>query len=91
MPCSTHNTMCSPTSLEGSRLVRIVVPYAQTRVPGSRGHRDAFLSERREVPHISTGLLKQATEPRAKQGVRSVLYRSVVVDSTFEQSKNIAV
>ena len=42
--------MRSPTSLEDSRLVRIVVPYAQTRLPGPRGHRDAFSSssERRK-------------------------------------------
>ena len=31
--------MRSPTSLEDSRLVRIVVPCAQTRLPGPRGHR----------------------------------------------------
>ena len=36
--------MRSPTSSEDSRLVRIVVPCAQTRLPGPRGHRDAFLS-----------------------------------------------
>ena len=35
--------MRSPTSSEESRLVRIV-PYAQTRLPGPRGHRDAFSS-----------------------------------------------
>ena len=44
--------MRSPTSLEDSRLVRIVVPCAQTRLPGprARGHRDAFSSssERRK-------------------------------------------
>ena len=31
--------MHSPTSLEDSRLVRIVGPCAQTRLPGPRGHR----------------------------------------------------
>ena len=36
--------MRSPTSSEDSRLVRIVVPCAQTRLLGPRGHRDAFLS-----------------------------------------------
>ena len=36
--------MCSPTSSEDSPLVRIVVPCAQTRLPGPRGHRDAFSS-----------------------------------------------
>ena len=42
--------MRSPTSSEDSRLVRIVVPCAQTRLPRPRGHRDAFssLSERRK-------------------------------------------
>ena len=33
--------MRSPTSSEDSRLVRLV-PCAQTRLPGHRGHRDAF-------------------------------------------------
>ena len=38
--------MCSPTSSEDSRLVRIVVPCAQVqmRLPRPRGHRDAFSS-----------------------------------------------
>ena len=36
--------MRSPTSSEDSRLVRIVVPCAQTRLPGPWGHRDAFSS-----------------------------------------------
>ena len=38
--------MHSPTSSEDSRLVRIVVPCAQTRLPGPRGHslEDAFSS-----------------------------------------------
>ena len=49
--------MHSRTSSEGSRLVRIVVPCAQTRVPGPWGHRDAFLSEWHEAPRISIGLL----------------------------------
>ena len=42
--------MRSPTSSEDSRLVKIVVPCAQTRLPGPRGHRDAFSSssERRK-------------------------------------------
>ena len=42
--------MRSPTSSEDSRLVRIVVPCAQTRLPRPRGHRDAFSSssERRK-------------------------------------------
>ena len=36
--------MHSPTSSEDSRLVRIFVSCAQMRLPGPRGHRDAFLS-----------------------------------------------
>ena len=43
--------MRSPTSSEDSRLVKIVVPCAQTRLPRPRGHRDAFSatsSERRK-------------------------------------------
>ena len=36
--------MSSPTSSEDYRLVRIVVPCAQTRLPGPRAHRDAFSS-----------------------------------------------
>ena len=42
--------MRSPTSSEDSRLVRIVVPCAQIRLPGPRGLRDAFSSssERRK-------------------------------------------
>ena len=36
--------MRSPTSSEDSRLIRIVVPCAQMRLPRPRGHRDAFLS-----------------------------------------------
>ena len=32
---------------------------------------------------------QQATEPRTKQEVRSVLCHSLVVDLTFEQSENV--
>ena len=55
--------MRSPTSLEDSRLVRSVVPCAQTRLPGprARGHRDAFseleLERAAQAPRVSTGLL----------------------------------
>ena len=51
--------MRSPTSSEGSRLVRIVVPCAQTRLPGPRGHRDAFSSEQHEASRVSRGLLSR--------------------------------
>ena len=40
--------MRSPTSSEDSRLVRIVVPCAQTRLPRPRAHRDAFSSSTRD-------------------------------------------
>ena len=67
--------MCSPTSSKDSRLVRIVVPCTQTRLPEPRGHRDAG---------ISTGLLgRPPTEPRAKQEAMSALCHSLVVDLTF--------
>ena len=36
--------MRSPTSSEDSRLVRIVVPCVQTRLPGPTAHKDAFSS-----------------------------------------------
>ena len=36
--------MHSPTSSEDSRLVRIVVPCVQTRLPGPTAHKDAFSS-----------------------------------------------
>ena len=34
---------------------------------------------------------QQATEPRAKREARSILCHSLMVDSTFEQSENIAI
>ena len=40
--------MRSPTSLEDSYLVGIVVLYAQTRLPGPRGHRGASFSSSSE-------------------------------------------
>ena len=77
--------MRSATSSEGPRLVRIAVPCAQTRVAieihsrTNGAKRRAFLSRPR------------ATEPRAKRETRSVLCHSLVVDSTFEQSENVAI
>ena len=47
--------MHSPTSLEGSQSVKIVVLCAQTRLPGPRDHRDTFSSSSEH--HVSTGLL----------------------------------
>ena len=58
------------TSSEDSRLVRIVVPCAQTRLPGPRGHRDALSSssERRK-----RRAFRQACSAghRASSGVRT--------------------
>ena len=45
--------MRSPTNSEDSLLVRIVVPCAQTRLPGPRGHRDAFLSSSERRKHCA--------------------------------------
>ena len=81
--------MRSPTSSEDSRLVRIVVPCAQTRLPRPRGHRDAFLSssERRKRRVFR----QEATEPRAKREAMSALCHGLVVDSTFERSENFTI
>ena len=85
--------MRSPTSSEDSRLVRIVVPYAQTRLPRPRGHRDAFSSssERRKHRVFRQACSAQATEPRAKREAMSALCHGLVVDSTFERSENFAI
>ena len=86
--------MRSPTSLEDSRLVRIVVPCAQTRLPRPRGHRDAFSSSS-AVRGASAARFNrpawQATEPRAKREAMSALCHGLVVDSTFERSENFAI
>ena len=66
--------MCSSASSEGSRLVRFTVPGAQARV--------AILEQ---TARSATGFerpAQQATEPRAKREMRSVLRHSLVVDST---------
>ena len=72
-------------NLQGSGLVRTV---------GLCGHRDAFSNEWRKVPRISMRLTEQA--PSLKQSERRGLFfimlvNSLVVDSLFEQSKNIAI
>ena len=54
--------MHSATSLEGPRLVRIVVPCAQTRLPGPRGHRDAFSSSMNVFPLPLYGILVKSGE-----------------------------
>ena len=43
--------MRSPTSSEDSRLVRIVVPCVQTRLPGPTAHKDAFSSSSKRCEH----------------------------------------
>ena len=70
--------MHSPTSLKGSRLVRIVVPCAQTRLPGPRGHRDAFSSSSEwcKVLRVSTGLLGRP--PSLEQSERRGLFFVIV-------------
>ena len=86
--------MRSPTSSEDSRLVRIVVPCAQTRLPRPRDHRDAFSSssERRKRRAFRQACSDwQATEPRAKREATSALCHGLVVDSTFERSENFAI
>ena len=37
--------MHSPTNLDASQLVKIVVICTKTRVPEPKGHKDTFLSE----------------------------------------------
>ena len=85
--------MRSPTSLEDSLLVRIVVPCAQTRLPGPRGHRD--MHSRARASSASAARFdrpaQQATEPRAKREVMSALCHGLVIDSAFERSENIAI
>ena len=82
--------MRSPTSSEDSWLVRIVVPCAQTRLPGPRGHRDAFSSSSEQRKRFDRPA-QQATEPRAKREVMAALCHGLVVDSMFEQSENVAI
>ena len=79
--------MRSPTSSGGSRLVRVVVPCAQTRVPGPRG----ILEQMAQSAMSFDRPAQQATEPRPKRGARSVFCHSLVVDSTFEQSEEVAI
>ena len=76
------------TSSEGSRLVRIVVPCAQTRVAietYSRTNGAKCRVFREACPAA------QATESRAKRETMSVLCHSLMVDWTFERSENIAI
>ena len=84
--------MHSPTSLEDSRLVRIVVPCAQTRLPGpgaiemhSRTRASGASAAHFDRP------ARQATEPRAKREAISALCHGLVVDLTFERSENFTI
>ena len=80
--------MRSPTSSEGSRLIRIiVVPRAQTRMPGPR----VIETHSQANGHHFNRPAQQATEARVKRDERSVLCHSLVVDSTFEQSENVTI
>ena len=58
------------------------MPCAQTRLPGPRGHRDAF----------STGVsAAHFDRPARKREAMSALCHGLVVDSTFERSENVMV
>ena len=73
--------MHSSTSSEGSRLVRIVVSCAQTRVAIETYSR-ANGAKRRAFREVCPAG-HRAFEPRAKREARSVLCHSLMVDSTF--------
>ena len=68
---------------------------AQTRLPGPRGHRDAFSSTRARANDASAACFDRpawkATEPRAKREAMSALCYDLVVDSTFERNENVAI
>ena len=78
--------MCFATSLG---LVRVTVPCAQTRVAIEMNSQTNSAKRRT----FQKGLLSRprATEPQAKRETRSVLCHSLMVDSTFEQSENVAI
>ena len=84
--------MCSAmyTSSEGPRLVRIVVPCAQTRMAIKRHSGTKHCAFREACSYIMLSR-PRATEPRAKQEMRSVLCHSLMIDSTFKQSENVAI
>ena len=68
--------MRSPTGLEDSRLVGIVVPCAQTRLSWPRGYRDAFSSEQRKVPYVLRDMLSRP--PSLERSERRCLFFVVV-------------
>ena len=74
--------MCSSTNLKGPRLVRFAVPCAQTTVAIEMHSRTAQNATCFERP------VQQATEPRAKQEMRSVLCHNLVVDSTEREHRH---
>ena len=81
--------MRSPTSSEDSQLVRIVVPCAQTRLPGPRMHSRARASGASAARFDRPA--RQAAEPRAKREAMSALCHGLVIDSTFERSENVTI
>ena len=88
--------MRSPTSSEDSRLVRIVVPCAQTwHKRGCQGLGAIEMHSRAQASSASAARFdrpaRQATEPRVKREVMSALCHGLVVDSTFQRSENVAI
>ena len=79
--------MRSPTSSEDSRLIRIVMPCAQTRLPGPRA---IEMRSRARASSASAARFdrpaRQATEPRAKREAMSAFCHGLVLNSTFERS-----
>ena len=80
--------MRSPTCSEDSLLVRIVVPCAQTSLPGPRGHRDAFssLSERRKHRALRQACSACHQALSEAREVMSAICHGMVVDSMFKQT-----
>ena len=73
--------MRSSTSSEGPRLVRITVLCAQTRV-AIEMHSRTNGAKHHAFREACSACRPRATEPRVKRETRSVLYHSLVVDST---------
>ena len=80
--------MRSPTSSEDSRLVRIGVPCAQTRLPGPRGRRNVFLSSSEQCKRRAFRQACSAGHRASSEAIGDVCSLS---DSTFERSENVAI
>ena len=80
--------MRSPTCSEDSLLVRIIVPCAQTSLPGPRGNRDAFssLSERRKHRTLRQACSACHQALSEVREVMSTICHGMVVDSMFKQT-----